>query len=338
MDHILGLPAWASQRQLNGIPGGRVYVPPSIAGGVAELLATCARLEGGKPYDVEVIPVAPGEVRPLRRGFELRFFATSHWVETLGCCVEWVRHRLRPELRRARAGRSCSGGSAAGETITEEVRTPLVAYLADTGPEVFAAEPWLAEVEVLVVECTFLRPVGARARAPVRPHAPRRPGGAGARAAQPPPGADAPVAAAPAGARRAHDPHRARPPPDAGAAPPQRRVGVSAGPACASDVGRDRRARTGQMWGATAGRAVVELGGQEEARAARAPHTDKTSLSSHRADDRRMCVGQMWGATAGRAECGARPPGALSLSSEGKKKRARRARPTEQDKPPPHTV
>ena len=157
MDHLLGLPAWASQRQLNGIPGGRVYVPPAIAGGVAELLATCARLEGGKPYDVEVIPVAPGEVRPLRRGFELRFFATSHWVETLGCCVEWVRHRLRPELAGLEAS-ELQRRHAAGEAIAEEVRTPLVAYLADTGPEVFKAEPWLADVEVLVVECTFLRP------------------------------------------------------------------------------------------------------------------------------------------------------------------------------------
>jgi len=117
----------------------------------------CARLEGGKPYDVTVQPVAPGDVLPLRRGFFLRFLATSHWVETLGCCVEWVRLRLRPEfvglgveeLRRERQ---------AGTTITEDVRTSLLAYLADTGPEVFTDNEWLTSVEVLVVECTFLRP------------------------------------------------------------------------------------------------------------------------------------------------------------------------------------
>jgi ribonuclease Z len=157
MDHVLGLPAWASQRQLNGIPGGTVYAPASIAGPIAELLAACARLESGRPYDVEVRTVAPGEVVPLRRGFDLRFLRTSHWVETLGCCIEWVRLRLRPqfvgqgveELRRARN---------AGQSITEDVRTPLVAYLADTGPEVFAEHPVLSAVEVLVVECTFLRP------------------------------------------------------------------------------------------------------------------------------------------------------------------------------------
>ena len=157
MDHLLGLPAWASQRQLNGIPGGTVYAPGSLAAPITQLLAAFARLEGGKPYDVTVLPVAPGDVLPLRRGFFLRFLATSHWVETLGCCVEWVRHRLRPEfvgmdveeLRRRRN---------TGETITEEVCTQLLAYLADTGPEVFAQHPWLADAEVLVVECTFLRP------------------------------------------------------------------------------------------------------------------------------------------------------------------------------------
>ncbi|HVN76839.1 MAG TPA: MBL fold metallo-hydrolase [Thermoanaerobaculaceae bacterium] len=158
MDHVIGLPAWASQRQLNGMAGGRVYVPASLRDGVRELLATCARLEGGRPYDVEVIAVEPGRTVVLRRGFELRFVATSHWVETLGCCVEWVRRRLRPalaglepqELRRRHDE---------GEEITEEVRTLLLAYLADTGPEVFDADPTLAGAEVLVVECTFLRPM-----------------------------------------------------------------------------------------------------------------------------------------------------------------------------------
>jgi ribonuclease Z len=157
MDHVLGLPAWASQRQLNGIPGGTVYAPASVAGAISELLAVCARMESGKPYDIAVRTVAPGEVLPLRRGFDLRFFATSHWVETLGCSVEWVRLHLRPEfvgmgveeLRRERK---------AGKSITEDVRTPLLAYLADTGPEVFAEHPFLSDVEVLVVECTFLRP------------------------------------------------------------------------------------------------------------------------------------------------------------------------------------
>jgi ribonuclease Z len=163
MDHVLGLPAWASQRQLQGMPGGTVFVPPSLAAPLGELLAVCARLEGGAPYDVELKTVAPGDAVMVRPGFELRFFATSHWIETLGCAVAWQRKRLLPaffglppdELRRRRA---------AGEPLTETVETLLLAYLADTGPKVFEQEPWLADAEVLVLECTFLRP-SDRARA-----------------------------------------------------------------------------------------------------------------------------------------------------------------------------
>jgi ribonuclease Z len=157
MDHVLGLPAWASQRQLNGISGGSVYVPSAMADGVRELLSTCARLEGGKPYDVEVVPIVPGQAIELRRGVTLRFFATSHWVETLGCSLEWVRRRLLPQLV-GLEGEELRRRQERGEVITEEVRTPLLAYLADTGPAVFADQPLLAEVEVLVVECTFIRP------------------------------------------------------------------------------------------------------------------------------------------------------------------------------------
>lgn len=157
LDHLLGLPAWASQRNLQGIPGGRVLAPHSLSADVKDLLKLCARLEGGSPYGVSVLPVAPGETVQLRHGFRLRFFATSHWVDTLGCRLEWVRPRLRADLvglppdalRRLRSE---------GEGISDLHVVPLLAYLADTGPEVFEREAWLAEAEVLVVECTFLRP------------------------------------------------------------------------------------------------------------------------------------------------------------------------------------
>ena len=156
LDHLLGLPAWASQRQLQGMRGGKVLCPTSIAGAVEDLLALCARLEGGSPYGATVVPVGAGDWVDLRKDFRLGFFRTSHWVETMGVVVEWTRRHLRPEL----AGTpppELQRLRAAGHTVTEDVRTPLLAYVADTGPEVLAHEPWLAGVEVLIMECTFLR-------------------------------------------------------------------------------------------------------------------------------------------------------------------------------------
>lgn len=155
MDHLQGLLGWASQRQLQAMGAGTVLAPVAVAPGIATLLATAAGLEGGNPYEVTVQAVRPGERVPLRREMFLRFFATSHWVDTLGCCLEWERHRLLPDLAGA-SPEELQQRREAGEAITEQVVTPLLAYLADTGPEVFEQEPWLADVEVLVVECTFL--------------------------------------------------------------------------------------------------------------------------------------------------------------------------------------
>jgi len=163
LDHLLGLPAWASQRQLQGMRGGRVLCPAAIAEAVRSLLAQCAALEGGKPYDVAVVPVGAGDWIDLRRDLRLGFFRTSHWVETLGVVVEWTRRRLRPDLAGTPAP-ELQRLRAVGKVVTEEVRTPLLAYVADSGPEVLTREPWLADVEVLIMECTFLRD-GDRERA-----------------------------------------------------------------------------------------------------------------------------------------------------------------------------
>lgn len=156
-DHILGLAAWASQRQLQLLAGGTVYAPAAAAPAIRELLDLHARLEGGPPYGVSVKAVAPRDSLAIRRDFSLRFFATSHWTETLGCCVDWTRRRLRADLVGSPPA-ELEARRREGRPISEDFVVPLIAYAADTGPEVFAREPWLRDVEVLIVECTFLRP------------------------------------------------------------------------------------------------------------------------------------------------------------------------------------
>lgn len=163
LDHVLGVLAWASQRQLHGIPPGRLVVPAPQGVAFAHLLERTAALEGGHSYGVQVIEANPESTLPLRPGFELTFFATTHWVPTLGCCLWWTRSRLRPELAGLPSD-ELARRRAAGEAIGEEVRTPLLAYLGDSDPRVLDLHPWLSHVEVLITECTFLRP-GDRERA-----------------------------------------------------------------------------------------------------------------------------------------------------------------------------
>lgn len=157
VDHLGGLVAWASQRQLLGLPPGTALVPRSAAGDIAELFALGARLEGGAPYGVAVRSVTDGDKVVLRGDFTLRVVSTSHWTETVGGVVEWTRRRLRPEL----AGLDEAAIVALrhrGEDVTETIVTPLLAYLADTGPEPLEAFTGPGSCEVLVTECTFLAP------------------------------------------------------------------------------------------------------------------------------------------------------------------------------------
>jgi ribonuclease Z len=158
MDHLGGIAYWASQRQLQSMGPARLIVPREIAPGVEELLAVHARLEGGRPYDVELLPVGAGDVRTLRRDMELAFFATDHWVPTLGSRLVWRRHHLLPALADL-PGEEIARRRHAGETVTEELTTDLLAYCADCGPGVFATGPEVLSSEVLLIECSFFRPV-----------------------------------------------------------------------------------------------------------------------------------------------------------------------------------
>jgi ribonuclease Z len=155
-DHLGGLAYWASQRQLQSMGPARLFAPRVITRGIEDLLVTHARLEGGESYDVEVIAVDAGERRTLRRDMDLVFFATDHWVPTLGVRLLWRRHRLLAELADL-PGEEIARRRRAGDTVTEEVEADLLAYCADCGPGVLADEPEALAAEVLLIECSFYR-------------------------------------------------------------------------------------------------------------------------------------------------------------------------------------
>ena len=157
MNHLGVLGYWASQRSLNSMPPATLIVPEAVAAEIRSLLATFARLEGGEPYRVSVLPVTDGASHQLRRDMELDFFATDHWLPTLGTRIIWHKHRLRPEfshLSEAEIARR----RLAGEEVTEDVATTILAYCADSGPGLLETRPELFAAEVLLVECSFFRP------------------------------------------------------------------------------------------------------------------------------------------------------------------------------------
>lgn len=139
------------------MPPAVVIAPEAIAEEIRSLLANFARLEGGEPYQVSVIPATDGARHELRRDLDLAFFSTDHWVPTLGTRIIWRKRRLRsdlahlpePEIARRRL---------AGEEVAEEVSREILTYCADSGPGLLETRPELFNAEIVVVECSFFKP------------------------------------------------------------------------------------------------------------------------------------------------------------------------------------
>lgn len=157
LDHLGGLAYWASQRFLQSMGPATMVAPRPLVNDLGELLALHARLEGGRPYDVDVVAVEPDTVHALRRDVELRFFPTDHWVPTLGTEVWWIKTRLRPELE-GLSGEQIAGRRAAGDEVSETVPLRLLAFCADSGPALLADRPKTFDAEVVLLECSFFRP------------------------------------------------------------------------------------------------------------------------------------------------------------------------------------
>ncbi len=157
LDHLGGLGYWASQRYLNSMPPAKVIVPEPIESEIRSLLATFARLEGGEPYQVEVIPATDGARYQLRRDMELVFFSTDHWVPTLGTRILWQKRRLRPEFAHLPEP-EIARRRLSGEEVTQEVTKEILAYCGDSGPGLLDTRPELFDAEIVLVECSFFKP------------------------------------------------------------------------------------------------------------------------------------------------------------------------------------
>ncbi len=157
VDHVGALGYWASQRYLNTMGPATLIVPRAIATQVERLLELHADLEGGQAYAIDVVAVADGDRYQHRNDFELDFFATDHWVPTLGTRIVWRRQRLRKDLS-GMPGEEIAHRRRSGETVSEEHRVDLLTYCADSGPQLFQRFPEAVDSEVVLLECSFFRP------------------------------------------------------------------------------------------------------------------------------------------------------------------------------------
>lgn len=152
LDHALGVPFYAGQRHLQGLAGGRVYVPAEAADDFRALMALHEKLED-TAYDIEIVGVAPGASIARGRNQEVRVHRATHRVAARAYEFLEVRHRLKPEY----AGRDDVGElRRQGIEVTEPYRQPLLFYTGDTDRGILETNAELFRAEVLMIECSFL--------------------------------------------------------------------------------------------------------------------------------------------------------------------------------------
>ncbi len=152
-DHFAGLPYYFAQRDFQGIVGGKVLLPTSLAEPVSQLMKIWGRIDGQQPPH-EIIPMEPGQDYAIRRDLVARAFATRHRADSLGYTLLEVRYKLRSEYD-GLTGPELVKLKEDGVEITRRVEVPLVSYLGDTGPANYHEIDHVANAKVLLLECTF---------------------------------------------------------------------------------------------------------------------------------------------------------------------------------------
>lgn len=156
LDHALGVPYYAAQRRLHRLGAGRVFVPAESAADYRELMALHERMEDTL-YPLDIVGLAPGETRPLRRDLLVRAHSATHRVVANGWEFCEVRHKLKAEhasrtpdeLRRLRED---------GVAVDVLVERPILFYTGDTDRRILEGNEALYRAEVLMIECSFTAP------------------------------------------------------------------------------------------------------------------------------------------------------------------------------------
>jgi ribonuclease Z len=157
LDHAAGIASYASQRTLQGLESGRVFLPQEAHEGFRRILELHVALEGVERYSAEVRPVSPGDRIPLRHDLAVEVVPGSHRVPCVGYVFCERRHKLREEFA-GLSGAELARLREKGVAVAVETDTPLLAYPGDCDAGIFDRAPQILAARILLIECTFIRP------------------------------------------------------------------------------------------------------------------------------------------------------------------------------------
>lgn len=156
LDHIAALPVYVARRRMMKMEPPTIYLPEEAVEDVGRLLKIFHRLDRGRMV-CELIGVSPGQEISLSREHVVTAFATAHTIPSLGYIVWDRRHKLKDEYV-GLPGDKIRDLRLAGEAVTREVRTPVLAYTGDTSPRGIDECPAVFDAKILIAEMSFIRP------------------------------------------------------------------------------------------------------------------------------------------------------------------------------------
>jgi len=156
MDHLVALPVYVARRRMMKMEPPVIHLPEAAVEPTRRILRLFSRMDRGR-LPCELVPTSPGDEVELSREHVVTVSATSHTVPSLGYVVWQRRKKLKPEFQ-GLAGEEIRDLRLSGTEVTNEVRSPRLAYLGDSAPAGLDATPAMYEAEVLITELTFVAP------------------------------------------------------------------------------------------------------------------------------------------------------------------------------------
>jgi ribonuclease Z len=156
LDHVAALPVYVARRRMMRMEPPTLYVPAYAVDDLRRLLLVLQRLDRGR-MACELNGVSPGDEIALSRDHVVTVFGTAHTIPSCGYVV-WERRLKLKEEYHGLPGDQIRDLRLSGVQVTNEVRTPLVAYTGDTSPAGLDAYPPVYQAKILITELSFVRP------------------------------------------------------------------------------------------------------------------------------------------------------------------------------------
>jgi ribonuclease Z len=156
LDHIAALPVYVARRRMMKMEPPVIYLPAGAIDGVQQMMQAVSRLDRGR-LPCELIAAKPGDEIQLSRELVVTVSATKHTIPSLGYVVWERRRKLKPEYQ-GLEGHQIRDLRLSGKEVTDETRSPRLAYLGDSAATGLDDCPAMYEAEVLIMEMTFVAP------------------------------------------------------------------------------------------------------------------------------------------------------------------------------------